>query len=165
MQSGMHERALTAEGLACFGCARAGQALQPPQLAHHDPPAAGRRAGAGGRHRDPGQRDPAPQAHTQRLPGRVHRAVHGAHHAGARARRAAPCREPSPAGVLCSITGAMCAARMQAGQILQTAQQAAAFLATSGCAGGAAAARACLPAHLMLPVGSEETKQGWQRGL
>ena len=46
-------------GRAPAGGGREGQAPRAAQRADHDPPADGRRPGAGDRHRDPGQGDPA----------------------------------------------------------------------------------------------------------
>ncbi|SOY44337.1 hypothetical protein CBM2589_B120300 [Cupriavidus taiwanensis] len=45
-----------------------GQAFGAAQLAHHDPPAAGRRARPGLGHRDPGARDPVPARAAQHHP-------------------------------------------------------------------------------------------------
>jgi hypothetical protein len=54
-----------------FSVLLTGQEVQLAKLAHHDPSAAGRSSGSGSRHRDPGQRDPAPQADSERLPGKL----------------------------------------------------------------------------------------------
>ena len=43
-----------------------GQAERAAPLAHHDPPAVGRRPGHGGGHRDPGARDPLPAQQDER---------------------------------------------------------------------------------------------------
>ncbi len=48
-----------------------GQALGPPELAHHDPPAVGRRAGNRLRHQHPGRRDPEDEEAPERDPGRA----------------------------------------------------------------------------------------------
>ena len=54
-----------------------GQALCAAQCADHDPPAVGRRPGAGLRHQHPGQGDPAPARPGERDPGRTHRQAAG----------------------------------------------------------------------------------------
>ena len=51
-----------------------GQALRAAARAHHDPPAPGRRAGPGHRHRHPGQGDPADARGAERDPRAPHRA-------------------------------------------------------------------------------------------
>jgi ATP-dependent Clp endopeptidase proteolytic subunit ClpP len=56
---------------------RQGQALRAAQLAHHDPPALGRRAGPGHRHRDPGARDPQDPRAAQPHLRRAHRPAAG----------------------------------------------------------------------------------------
>ena len=48
-----------------------GAAARAPERAHHDPPAARRRARAGDRHRDPGARDPSPEGGHHRHPRRT----------------------------------------------------------------------------------------------
>ena len=56
---------------------RQGQALRAAQLARHDPPALGRRAGPGDRHRDPGPRDPQDARAAQPHLRRAHRPAAG----------------------------------------------------------------------------------------
>ncbi len=54
------------DGLAAAVRRGQGQALFAAELADHDPPALGRRAGSGDRHRDPGARDPGAAGAAQR---------------------------------------------------------------------------------------------------
>ena len=62
-------------GAVLLAAGTAGQALRAPQLAHPDPPALGRRPGAGLRHRHPGQGDPAHQGPPEPDPGLPHQAA------------------------------------------------------------------------------------------
>ena len=65
---------------------REGQAQRAAEFAHHDPPAFGRRAGPGHRHRDPGARDPEDARAAEPHPRRAHRAAARAHRRRHRAR-------------------------------------------------------------------------------
>ena len=64
-----------------------GQALRAAELAHHDPPALGRRPGPGDRHRDPGARDPSTRARLNEIYVTPHRPADRGDRAGDGARQ------------------------------------------------------------------------------